>query len=370
MNKPQNKKIAAFTRYSRMGASSRLRTYQYFAKLEEAGYNLKFFPLFGDEYLEKLYSGSKKPKTEIIKAYFQRLFLLLKSRNFNLIWIEKELFPYIPALFEKILSLLGIPIIIDYDDAIFHHYDQSSNRLVKHLLGDKIKYVMRRADLIMCGNDYLLTYAEEAGAKEAQLLPTVVDMERYTINHIQKRSDAPVIIGWIGSPTTLPYLEQLLPVFDKLHQNYPIRLHVIGGMLESVCSVDVKYIEWSEDSEVESIQQMDIGVMPLEKTEWAKGKCAYKLIQYMTCGLPTVGTDFGANSDVVIHAKTGYLASNDEEWYEYLEILIQNPELRIRLGKAGRERVENHYSLKTTSRILINRFDQLISEQINQTKSA
>lgn len=359
MSQTRNKKIAAFTRYSRMGASSRIRTYQYIPKLEEAGYEVEVFPLFGDEYLKKMYGGLSKPKTEILKAYLKRFISLFKTKKFDLIWIEKELFPYMPAWFEIILQRFNLPTVADYDDAIFHHYDQSSNKWVNRLLGDKIKNVMRNVDVVLCGNGYLLNYAKQAGANESQLLPTVVDMEHYTFNQSERRSVSPVIIGWIGSPTTLPYLEQLLPVFERLHQNYPIRLFVIGGILESDSQINFKNIEWSEETEVESIQQMDIGVMPLELTKWARGKCAYKLIQYMACGLPTVGTDFGANSDVVIHGETGFLASNDEEWYKYMENLIQDSELRYSMGKAGRERVKNHYSLQHSSRILIDQFDNL-----------
>lgn len=359
MTQPKKRKIAAFTRYSRMGASSRLRTYQYIPKLEEAGYEVEAFPLFGDEYLKKLYSGSKKPKAEIIKAYLKRFILLFKIRKVDLIWIEKELFPYMPAWFEKFLSLIDLSIVADYDDAIFHHYDQSSNGWIKRLLGDKIKHVIRSADIVMCGNKYLLNYAVESGAKTSQLLPTVVDIQRYSLNDNVNKSIEPIIIGWIGSPTTLPYLEQLHPVFEKLHQKYSIRLYVIGGKLERRSKVDIKNIEWSEKTEVESIKQIDIGVMPLEKNKWARGKCAYKLIQYMACGLPTVGTHYGANSDVVIHGETGYLASNEDEWYKYLEKLLQSSKLRNRMGKAGRRRVENYYSLQHSSRFLIDQFDQL-----------
>lgn len=359
MNKP--KKIIAFTRYSRMGASSRLRTYQYIPKLEEAGYQVKVFPLFDDEYLEKMYRSQQKPRRLIMYSYVRRMLQVYKAVKADLVWLEKEMFPFLPAFAEKLLEYIGTPVVVDYDDAIFHNYDRNSNIFIRKILGAKIAHVMKAADCVLSGNNYLADYAKKANSQVVQTLPTVVDTTRYEVKNpeITELNDAPVVIGWIGSPTTLRYLEQLLPVIEKLSKVYNIQIKVVGGVLTSDFDGEVIHEAWSEKTETNSVRSFDIGVMPLEKDDWEKGKCAYKLIQYMACAVPAVATKYGANIDVIQHGKTGFLASSNEDWYNYLEKLIVDKSLRVSMGTAGRKRVEKYYSLKNASITLIEEFNRL-----------
>ena len=339
--------IHYFTKYSRKGASSRLRSYQYFTYFEKNDFNIKVYPLFDDNYLENLYQG-KKSITKIFSAYLSRCWLLRKISKADFIVIEKELFPYFPSWIEQFLKLCGIKYIVDYDDAIFHNYDLSSNKWVRRLLSKKIDRVMAASNTVIAGNKYLKHRAMKARAKNIEIIPTVIEAHRYQKKEFYN-SKQPIVIGWIGSPSTLKYLNPLIGVFKSLSENYPIHIHIIGAasfQLDLPTSM-VNYIDWKEETEALQIAKFDIGIMPLDDTPWAKGKCAYKLIQYMACGLPIIASPVGMNQEVICNGKNGFLATTHEEWYKALEKYILDCDLRNQHGQEGYEIVQEKFTVKS-----------------------
>lgn len=343
-------KILYFTKYSRLGASSRLRSYQYFPQLEEQGFKITAKPLFEDLYLKKLYSG-QSTKAEVVKSYLKRFFSLFAVFSYDLVVIEKELFPYIPPFFEWILKSLKIKYIVDYDDAIFHNYDLSNSFLIKFFLKNKIKYVMKYAYLVTAGNSYLTSFAQQAGARKISIIPTVINVNNYKPKSPAQSS--PIIIGWIGSPSTLKYLKSLYPILKQLCDRYPVKVHVIGGKSGIGLGENEEIIEWSEDIEGDLIKACDIGIMPLEDSPWERGKCGYKLIQYMGCSLPIIASPVGVNTEIVKDGWNGFLAMNDQEWLDKLLFYINNEETRYIHGARGRAIVEEKYNLNLTSKQLI-----------------
>lgn len=340
-------KILYFTKYSRKGASSRLRSYQYFTYLEKNGCDILVYPLFDDEYLKNLYQG-KKPVLKIISAYIARFWQLRKITKTDIIFIEKELFPYLPAYVEQMLNFLGFNYIVDYDDAIFHNYDLSSNKWVRRLLSKKIDRVMAASNTVIAGNNYLKNRAIKAKAKNIEIIPTVIEAHRYQKKGFYN-SKLPVVIGWIGSPSTLKYLNPLISVFKSLAENYPIRVHIIGATSYKVDlpTSMVNYIDWKEETEALQIAKFDIGIMPLDDSPWAKGKCAYKLIQYMACGLPVIASPVGMNQQVICNGKNGFLANSEEQWYTCIEKYILNMEMRKKHGQKGYELVQNKFTIES-----------------------
>jgi glycosyltransferase involved in cell wall biosynthesis len=340
------KKILLLSKYSRMGASSRLRTHQYIPYLELHNYAITVSSLFNDIYLESLYGTGKVSKALVVKLYLKRLLVLLTSFKYDVLWIEKELFPYLPATFEKLLRLFNVRYVVDYDDAIFHNYDMSSNPVIKTLLCHKIDKVMAMSSVTVVGNQYLANRAKSAGAKNVHVIPTVVDIDRYD-QKVQQESK--LVIGWIGSPSTQKYVADLYGAFSKLALTHSFELHLVGAtndMIQTMADIDIVVVPWSEASEVFSILKMDIGIMPLVEGPWEKGKCGYKLIQYMACGIPVVASDVGVNREIVLGGSCGLLASNDQEWYENLARLLDDSLSRVELGKSGRESVSNCYSVQ------------------------
>lgn len=345
-------KILALTRYGRLGASSRLRTMQFLPLLKTAGIDSSTRPLFGDAMLLNKYKRRRYGAGAVLKAYGSRVVQLLCRHRFDLIWIEKEALPWMPMLCEKAL-LSGVPYVLDYDDAIFHKYDQHRSAWVRRLLGRRIDRLMAGARLVIAGNDYLAQRARDAGALWVEVVPTVVDLERYAPQPPSRRQvDIPYIV-WIGSPSTVKYLAALEAPLAALAARSPFRLRVIGGTLK-MTGVDVECVPWTEESEVQSIAECDIGVMPLNDSPWERGKCGYKLIQYMACGLPVVASPIGVNTQIVRDGINGFLVTSADAWVGRLEQLLHDAELRRSMGREGRRRVEAAYCVQQAGPRLAN----------------
>jgi glycosyltransferase involved in cell wall biosynthesis len=343
-------KILLLTRYARLGASSRLRALQYLPYFESLGWQVEPFPFFSNRYLEKLYTG-KPTWTEVLRAYWRRIKILARAGQYDLVWVEKEILPFFPAMPERLLRAFGIPYMVDYDDALFHRYDLHRLPVVRKVLGQKIDAVMKHATLVVAGNQYLADRAEKAGAKRIEIIPTVVDLTRYpTANDQPGKPNEPLVVGWIGTPKTSRYLHPLKNVFESLQSRFNVRFVAVGATRESLGDLPVEPWEWSEDTEVDSIQKFDIGIMPLEDSPWERGKCGYKLIQYMACGLPVVGSPVGVNTEIVEHGVNGWLVEEMSEWQEKLEILIRNAQLRKQMGVCSRAKVERLYSLQAQAK--------------------
>ncbi len=343
-------RVLLFTRYARMGASSRLRFYQYLPYLKEAGFDLTVAPLFGDEYVRGLYSGNIS-KVAVFKAYINRLRFMLRTGNFDLVLVENEMLPWMPSWIELSLVSAKVPLVVDYDDALFHRYDQHSYAIVRRLLGNKIDIIMRRAALVIVGNDYLSARARQAGAQRVELLPTVVDSTRYAVT--KKENASPVTIGWIGSPVTARYLKLVAPALRTKIATHNARVVAIGANPSQLQDLPIEVRPWSEDTEAAEIQQFDIGIMPLHDDLWERGKCGYKLIQYMACGKPVVASPVGVNSVIVRHGLNGFLANTESEWCDSLGLLCEDAALRKNMGEAGRIRMEQEYSLQVAAPRLV-----------------
>ncbi len=340
-------RLLVLTRYERLGSSSRVRFYQYLPFLKEHGVDLTVAPLLNDDYVRSLYSSKRQNPRSILAAYLERMRWILKSRQYDLVWLEKELLPWFPAWVEMLLGWTGIPYIVDYDDAVFHRYDQHRNGLIRIILGKKIDHVMRHAAAVVAGNNYLAERAQKAGAKRVVYLPSVVDGSHY-IQPVNPRSQ--FTVGWIGSPVTAPYLNAVLTPLTSLVLQNDTKIILIGsGGTDILPLVPKEVLPWSEETEAVDIHQFDVGIMPLPDGLFEKGKCGYKLIQYMAAGIPVVASPVGINSQIVEQGVNGFLASTESEWTKALEYLRDNPEERKQMGVAGRKKFEREYDLKVAA---------------------
>jgi len=344
--------ILLLSRYENLGASSRYRSYQYLPYLYKQGINITVAPLFDDNYIKDLYTGKNKNLFKILKAYAKRIVNLHYANNFDLIWLEKETLPLLPAWIEFNLGLKRTSYIVDYDDAIFHQYDKNKFELIKWILGHKIDLIMKRANTVLVGNEYLLGRAKKAGARRIELLPTVIDLRKYPGTFF---SDNDIFtIGWIGSPITSHYLKLVIPALEEICKNNTARLVLIGAKREDLpTNIPVKYVSWSEETETKEIQKFDVGIMPLPDNALERGKCGLKLIQYMACGKPIIGSPVGINKKIIKHGINGYQARNIDEWIWAINKLENDPKLRQKMGKAGRKIVEKEYCLQVTAPCLV-----------------
>lgn len=344
-------KLLILSRYDFMGASSRLRTLQYIPTLEDYGFNVTYLPLFDSKYLENIYQskswlkGRIRSTSSVILSIIRRLNTIIKANCFDVIWLEKEIFPYLPGIFEGLLAQTGIPYIIDYDDAIFHRYDQSKNFIVKTVLSKKLDSLIAGAFAITAGNQYLANYAKLHGARQVEIIPTTVNLCRY---HVKPSTDYNEFrIGWIGSPSSSPYLQIISKPLQNFAKEKAIRLVTVGAPKIELHGVPIEQHKWTLENEVNLISTFDVGVMPLLDSPWERGKCAYKLIQYMACGRAVIASPIGMNSDIVMN-DAGFLAKNDKDWLEALRKLEHSSKLRNEMGITGRNRVEKNFSLQIT----------------------
>jgi len=339
-------RLLMMTRYGRLGASSRVRMLQFLPSLEAAGFRVTVSPFFDDEYLRALYSQGARRRRHIAAAYLRRSLALFSARGYDLVWVEKELFPFLPGPFESWVRLAGVPYVVDYDDATFHTYDLHPSALVRRALGNKLRPLLSAARMITVGNSYLADYAKRAGARNVQVVPTVVDVRRYRV--AEEPESKEIRIGWIGSPSTAVLLSLVREPLERLARELPLCLVTIGAGRSPEIDVPIEEHAWSEESEVPFLAGIHIGIMPLRDEPWQRGKCGYKLIQYMACGKPVVASPVGINRDIVTE-DVGYLAGDGALWYAALRDLAEDAALRNRLGRAGRLVVEERYSLQAVA---------------------
>lgn len=337
--------VLFLTKYDRKGASTRYRSLQYFPALEEAGIQCTFSPLFAEPYLEHRYNGTT-PLHHFYGAAIRRIRALFSVNRYSAVVIEKELLPYFPAVFERFLARQTVPYIVDYDDALFHLYDQHSNPLIRSLFRDKIASVMRHSSLVIAGNQYLANYARSRGAPRVEVVPTVVDLARYP-SYTPPETNT-FTIGWIGSPSTTRYLPSIAPALASVCAGGRAKFLLIGAGEVRLPGVPVEVLPWSEQTEVADLRRFDVGIMPLADEPWERGKCGFKLIQYMASGLPVVASPVGANT-AIVDADTGLFARTTDEWINALETLRADPGLRRLMGSTARARVERCYSLDVTA---------------------
>ena len=345
--------VLALTKYSYSGPSSRYRFYNYENSFKENSISLDLKPLFDKQYFNV---SNKFIKMFIVLfSYFKRLSILLSvlilKNKYTLVLVEYELFPYMPAIFETLLSKRGIKYIVDYDDAIFHKYDMNNNKIIRMLLKHKIANVVRHAKHVIICNEYLKSYVEEYNSNILKL-PTVVILNNYKekIKQFIKEDTNEFIIGWIGSRTTSIYILEILPAIKQFINKYRnIRFDLVGfdeSLLskEEILNHNINIIRWSEEEEINNILHFDIGIMPLHDDPWSRGKCGFKLVQYMSCKKPVIASPVGINCTLVQNNINGFLVKDNDEWFTAFETLYLDKKLRFDMSKNNFEKIEREFN--------------------------
>jgi glycosyltransferase involved in cell wall biosynthesis len=332
--------IYFFARYESLGASSRLRFFQLLPYFNHFIGEYKIDSLISNEMLIYFYKNKKHSKNKLIKSYIKRIKVLFFLKKGDIVFLEKELFPYSPFFLEKFF-LRNVKLISDHDDAIFHQYDTSQYSFVRILLSKKIDKIYSLSDYVLCGSHYILDRALMSN-KNSLFVPTVVDVTRYYVNS-EKTNKVPVIV-WIGTLSTSKYLKIIEGVLQSIAIKTHFKFRIIGIEVYHIPGINVECFPWSEENEVALLADSDIGIMPLFNQKSEKGKCGYKLIQYMASGLPVIASNVGENN-IVVTSNCGFLVNDEEEWMIAFNELLTNVDLRTEMGFEGRLRVENIYSI-------------------------
>ena len=359
----RDRRILCLTKYAPLGASSRMRFHQYEKAFRAAGTALDFKPLLTDGYVQDLYAGRSRNYGQLLSGYAARVAALMTAKH-DLLWIEKELFPYLPGAFERLAMLGGSPYVVDFDDAIFHNYDLHRKRSVRRLLSNRLDPLLSGSAMVTAGNDYLASYAARHGADRVETIPTVVEGARYAGPPAVRNER--IRIGWIGTASNADYLAPAIRALEAINEELPVELVTVGIPALSGIGLPHEAHPWSEDTEVGLVQSFDIGIMPLTDTPWERGKCGYKLIQCMAAGRPVIASAVGANLGIVT-PEVGRLVRTEDEWFAAFRELAGSFELRATMGAAGRERVARYYSLEAVAPRLLAAFDDLLREGPPQT---
>ena len=331
------------------GAGCRFRIAHFIPYLEANGFEVTLISLFTTSFFRLVY----KPGNLGIKAFrfaglaLRHLWRLRRARDYDVIFIYREIFPVGPALVEWLLSRFGPPIVFDFDDAIFLPSVSEANRLIATLkMPSKVATIVRNSAHTVVGNDYLAAYARQF-SDAVTTIPTCVDTTKFTPESRSRIPDPGLpVVGWIGSPTTASYIKGLGLVLQRVAKQHPFVLNVSGtGEPVAIPGVQVENPNWVLDGEIDLFRNCDIGVYPLLDDAWAKGKCGFKAIEFMACGVPVVASAVGVNREIIKDGVNGFLATTDNEWVEKLGRLIAEPALRARLAAAGRRTIEERYSL-------------------------
>ena len=333
-------KVLGLALYGPLAASNRYRLGQYVAGLATMGVDLQIRHLLGDDYLRARFNGRSLPLVAMLKDGLARCEDLWHQNDYDAVMLQCELIPLMPGWLERVL--IRKPYLYDFDDAFYLKYRSGRMRLAEPLLGRKFDSVIMGASAVTAGNHVLANYAKRHNTN-THYLPTVVDTTRYLPKTTSR--DSPIFtVGWIGSPSTAIYLSELIAPLSVIGQEGAVRFIVIGGKAPKIPNVSVIELDWHEHAELDLINSFDVGVMPLPDDDWARGKCAFKLIQYMACALAVIASPVGANVDVV-NAECGLLASTSQEWLDALRLMRDQPTVRAKMGEAGRARVVQDYSL-------------------------
>lgn len=336
-------RVLILPRHAAQAASCRHRFLQYLPFLSAHGFECDVSPFFDDRYTAAVLRDGGKQWWRYVPAVFARVESLLRHGRYDLVVIHAELVPFLPDALERLLLRFATPFVLDFDDAFFHSYDRHRLAAVRWLFGEKLPNLMRRAALNSAGSGYLAEQASRFSPR-VELVPTVVDLTRYPA--VPEAPDRSVFsIGWIGSPATTPHLHGVMRELAEFARGRNVRLVAIGARPFDTGSVPVQWVNWSEATEVANLAMTHVGIMPLPATEWANGKCGFKLIQAMACWKPVIASPVGANMRIVDDGVSG-LHAGPGEWQAALSRLYDNPRLCDRMGDAGRQTVEREYSLQ------------------------
>jgi glycosyltransferase involved in cell wall biosynthesis len=287
--------------------------------------------------------------------------------KYDACFIQRELVPN-PNMFVE-MFVLGCfnKVFFDFDDSIFlfpSWAKAQKGTLENKEMERKIHYLISRSSEVIVSNAFLQERVATLNP-HVSVIPTPVDTTYYKPAK-KNRDGRPVLIGWTGTSGNLYYLRGIMDVFEKLwEEGENFKLRIICNIPEQDYGIDMtkgytEFREWKLRDEIKNFNEIDIGIMPLTDDDWTRGKAGFKILQFMASGIPIVASPVGVNSEIVIHEENGFLARTEEEWVRFLKGLIEDGDLRDRMGENGRERIEKHYSLK----VIAPRFLGILQRQL------
>lgn len=339
------RKILFLTAGPDIVASSRTRVYQFVPYLEKAGFQCRIIPYESKRSCwENLNHAKKSIFSKVLNklySYLQILrFISLASRH-DILFIQRVL---IPIGLQKFIRRINDNIFFDFDDALYLNPEKKFVRRLDNLI--------KESKAVFLENEFTKEYSSRLN-KNIFVITGPIEVNRYLPN-ARGGAKSKVVIGWIGSFGTAEFIKSLKEVLRALSDKYEnIDIHLIGAPNLDLGLRNMSTREWSLETEVSELQDFDIGIMPLLDNDWSRGKGGYKILQYMSIGIPPVASAIGVNTEIIKDGVNGFLVNGRKEWVDKLSILIENPELRRRMGNEARRTAVERYSYEANSPTLI-----------------
>lgn len=342
----------------------RFRFEEFLPFFQEVGFHYKYSFLFNADQDQIFYGKGKFLNKALIlcQVFVKRALDILQISKYDIVFIQREAMIFGPAFFERLIKFSNAKIIFDFDDSIWlSNVSESNKKFAWMKFPRKTSSIIRMSDMIFAGNNFLANYALKFNSN-VRIIPTTIDTVLYYPINESKFKKNQVCIGWSGSITTIEHFKLLIPVLKRVYKKYGdfIYFKVIGDESYINKELNIKGVRWNSQTEVEDLSEIEIGIMPLPDNDWAKGKCGLKGLQYMALGIATIMSPVGVNTEIIENFKNGYLASTEEEWFEYLCFLIENRQSSKEIGLNGRMRVEEKYSIKALKDTYINYFLSMV----------
>ena len=357
------KNILFITPYPKdVAPSQRLKFEQYYTAIEKSGYEISFDSFIDEDFWSFIYLEGNwfRKIVKTIKAYVRRFILLFKLHKYDVIYIHLWYTPYGPPVFERIVTLIHGKVIYDIDDMIFLGHTSSANKLLMFLKGkNKMISLIKRSDHVITCTPHLDSFVRKFNQKTTDISSTINTDNYIPVN--QYSNEKPLTIGWSGSHSTSKYVYLLQEVLLDLSKTHEFKLLVIGDKSFHIDGLDCESVNWAEETEVQELQRIDIGIYPLPNEEWVLGKSGLKALQYMALGIPTIASAIGANYRVIENGVSGVLVDTDTAWKSAIEKYILDPELRRSHGEMARRRVESLYSVKANEPIYLDVINKVIN---------
>lgn len=356
-------KVLGLTSYPVEAAATRYRLSQFIEPLAEKGITLEVSPFLNNEQFRLFYKNKSlfENTLRLVKPILRRFSQIPRIRKYDLIFVQREAMFFGPAFFEWIYHHSDIPMILDLDDATYLPYVSPTYGKIGSFFKffGKTDNLIKSADVVICGNRFIAEYVSEKGT-EAVIVPTVVDTEKF--KPIEKNNEIPVV-GWIGTHSTFPLLQSIFPVLQDLAKKHRFTLKIVGAGSNKIeiDGVNIENLQWNLERETEDFQSLDIGLYPITTAkslspEWIMKKSGFKAIQYLAVGIPFVVSPIGICAEIGEVNITHFTAMSMKDWYDSLDKLLSDCELRRRMGIAGRKHSLKHYTLPQQTEIIAQTF--------------
>ena len=279
------------------------------------------------------------------RDFLRRASAVGKARTYDAVLVSREAALIGPAIYERLLTRTGTPIIYDFDDSIWMQQPDVSNSIFSLLhFHRKTGTICRLATAVIAGNEFLASFARKRNAN-VHVVPTTIELADYD-GLPEPGLDQPFVICWTGSTTTLVHFEHARPALEELAKRLPLAVKIICNKPpeKPIAGAEMRFVPWSADSEAREIADSHAGIMPLPDNEFSRGKCGLKALQCMAAARPVVISPVGVNTEIIVDGRNGFLAASTDDYVNRMLELANCSDLRRRIGVEARRTVEEHFS--------------------------